>query len=133
MVLGAIAMKNVEKVATSKLVENEKCFKITNSEEQEWDLCVMDTEADCSKWVCVIKEALGGPACAGAADAAAGAEGEAAAAGEEKKEGEEAKVEKEIVEQPIYMLPLPSPVCKIDFNFNAHGDDWKLCGCKDLN
>jgi hypothetical protein len=29
------------------------------------------------------------------------------------------------------MLPLPSPICHIDYNFNAHGDDWKLCGCKE--
>lgn len=94
----------------------------------------MDSEPDCSKWVCAIKEALGGPPCATAADAAGDAAAGAgeAAAGEEKKE-EDKKEEKEIVEQPIYMLPLPSPVCKIDFNYNAHGDDWKLCGCKEPN
>ncbi len=36
-----------------------------------------------------------------------------------------------ILEQPIYMLPLPSPICHIDFNFNFHGDDWILCNCKE--
>jgi len=60
----------------------------------------MEAEEDCSKWVCVIKEALGGPPCASAADAAGdAAAGDApagdAAAGDEKKEGEK---EKEIVE-----------------------------------
>ena len=41
--------------------------------------------------------------------------------------------EKTIVEQPIYMLPLPSPVCHVDFDYNAHGDDWKGCNCQETN
>jgi hypothetical protein len=31
------------------------------------------------------------------------------------------------------MLPLPSPICHIDFNFNSHGDDWKTCNCMEPN
>lgn len=53
--------------------------------------------------------------------------------GEEGKEGgkeeeEEKKCKKEIVEQPVYLLTLPAPVCSVDFNYKQHGDDW-LCGC----
>ena len=28
------------------------------------------------------------------------------------------------------MLPLPSPNCKVDFNYNLHGEEWK-CGCNE--
>ena len=103
-----------------------------NDEHVEWDLCVMDDQADCSKWVCTINEAIGGPACSAEGAAA----GEEAAAGEAADgQADEKKDDKDkptvILEQPIYMLPLPSPICNIDYNFNSHGDDWMLCGCKE--
>ena len=75
--------------------------------EEEWELCVMDEEPDCSKWVEAVNENIGGEE----------EEGEKKTE-ESGKTDEEKEVEKVIVEQPIYMLPLPSPVCHVDFNFN---------------
>ena len=117
----------------TKIGEENKCFKVENDEFEEWDLCVMDEEPNCEKWVCAIQTQLGGPPCSadGSGEGAAGEE----AAGEEKKEEEKKEEPKvtEIIEQPIYMLPLPSPVCHIDFNYNSHGDDWKTCNCQQPN
>lgn len=90
----------------------------------------MDDVENCNAWVCNIMHGLGGPPCP--KEGEAGAEGDAAAEGgeEKKEEGGDEKKEKEIIEQPIYMLPLPSPICRVDFNYNLHGEDWK-CGCND--
>jgi hypothetical protein len=100
VVLGAISMRNIEKVHASALIEK-KCFKITNSEKVEWDLCVLDAEPDCSKWVCAIEEAIGGPPCpAGGPPGAEGGDGAAPADGgapADAAKDDKAK-EKEIIE-----------------------------------
>jgi len=28
----------------------------------------------------------------------------------------------------MYLIPLPAPICDVDYNYKKHGDDWK-CGC----
>jgi len=97
VVLGAIAIKNVQKVAKTGLL-GQKCFKVENEEKDHWELCVMDDVENCNAWVCNIMHGLGGPPCP--KEGEAGAEGDAAAEGgeEKKEEGGDEKKEKEIIE-----------------------------------
>jgi len=53
--------------------------------------------------------------------------------GEEGENGEEEDpvVEiKETVNQPIILIPLPSPFCNYKFNYKENGDDWN-CKCEE--
>lgn len=126
VVLGAIAIKNIGKVQPGKTIKD-KCFLVGNVEGDKWELCVMDEEENCETWVCAIQTVLG--------EECAKKEGEEGAEGEEEKKKEEEDKEKEksckkiIIEQPVYLLTLPAPICSIDFNYKAHGEDW-LCGCE---
>jgi len=39
-------------------------------------------------------------------------------------------VRKVIVEQPMIIIPIPSPTCNEKWNYNEHGNDWD-CKCKE--
>jgi len=36
--------------------------------------------------------------------------------------------EKQIIKQPIYLMPLPSPICNENWNYDKKGLDWN-CKC----
>jgi len=55
-VLGAIGIVNVEAVDDSTI--SESCFKVTNSENDRWDLCT-ESPSEKKKWMCTIMKALG--------------------------------------------------------------------------
>ena len=97
VVLGAIAIKNVQRVAKTGLL-GDKCFKVENEEKDHWELCVMDEVENCNAWTCNIMHSLGGPPCPkeGAEAAAEGGDEKKEEAADEKKE--EAAEKKEIIQ-----------------------------------
>jgi len=59
VVLGAIAITNVEGVKDSEL-DSLRCFEIENAENDEWSLCTITPEEK-EEWVCAINTAIGQP------------------------------------------------------------------------
>ena len=41
-----------------------------------------------------------------------------------------ASIPKKKMLQPLMIIPLPSPDCETDWNYNFHGDDW-VCKCNE--
>jgi hypothetical protein len=86
------------------------CFKISDGDDK-WIMCA-DSQDDADKWICKLTEITGGPKC-----------DLTTTAGVDVKEVEE-------VLQPLIIIPLPSPNCATDWNYNEHGADWK-CRCNE--
>jgi len=59
VVLGAIAITNVESVQESEL-DTTRCFEIQNAEKDEWSLCAITAEEK-DEWMCAINTAIGQP------------------------------------------------------------------------
>lgn len=47
----------------------------------------------------------------------------------EDDDGEKKAPKKKIL-QPLMIIPLPSPDCAVDWNYNFHGMDW-VCKCNE--
>lgn len=106
VVLGAIAVHNIKSTADGP----PNCFVITDNESDNWTLCTVDG-APTSDWICPISEVLGLPC-------------------PEEGEGEEGEGAAPVVEQPLLIIPLPSPDCARDWNYNFHGANW-VCRCNE--
>lgn len=50
--------------------------------------------------------------------------------GEEEEEEDATVTIKETVNQPIILVPLPSPICNHNFNYREKGADWN-CKCSE--
>lgn len=48
----------------------------------------------------------------------------------EDEAGGEKKAPKKKILQPLMIIPLPSPDCAVDWNYNFHGMDW-VCRCNE--
>jgi len=83
------------------------CFEVMDKMDT-WSLCE-ETAGDADTWVCKVKESLG-LTC----------------------EAEEPTpvVKKNKVLQPVMIVPLPSPDCATDWNYDQHGADW-VCRCNE--
>lgn len=47
----------------------------------------------------------------------------------EKTAATDVVIEDKVI-QPIMVVPIPSPDCAVDWNYNEHGKDWK-CRCNE--
>lgn len=49
-----------------------------------------------------------------------------------KKPGEplKLKIKEQYALQPMMVIPVPSPDCKLDFNYKFNGADW-ICNCNE--
>jgi hypothetical protein len=101
-VMGAISIKNVMSTTSG---QNKDCFKVHDDEKDSWELCTFEGESQ--KWICAISKVLGQPC-------------------EEAPKIIEKRV---IIKQPVIIIPLPSPDCRKDWNYNAHGKNW-VCKCQ---
>ena len=113
-------MKNIEKVEKD---DRPECLKIEDSEEDSWTLCEPDCqekegEDKCKKtileWLCALLTLLGEEC-----------EDDLQLSGAPQKE---IVIQREIIKQPLIIIPLPSLDCEIDWGYMQNGDDW-LCNC----
>lgn len=104
LVMGSMKFTGVK---DSSAINIPGCFEVSNKF-ATWSLCeTKDGEGD--EWVCKIKEALGLKC-----DLTDGV----------------ATVKKIKVTQPVMIVPLPSPDCATDWNYDLHGTDW-VCNCNE--
>ena len=113
-VLGSISIKNMIKVSDPLAPYFSSCgmtycFNIEDTVNSEWKLCAKSWKA-AMQWVCAIKKALDvdDPTCA-------------------SYDKNIVIIEKKIKE-PIVIIPLPSPHCNENWNYQQRGDDWE-CEC----
>lgn len=117
-ILGDIPLKNIITSYASQDSKNEhNCFKVVDRESRNWKLCA-ETLKLRLKWVCKIKEILG------YSDKQclyrnANVNVSAAPIVVEKK-----------VTQPIILIPLASPKCNDNWDYNSKGSDWN-CECSE--
>lgn len=79
-----------------------------SNKQATWSLCeTVDGDADI--WVCKIKTALGLQC-----DSEPGV----------------ITIKKIKITQPVMIVPLPSPDCATDWNYDLHGSDW-VCNCNE--
>jgi len=102
-VLGAIAIHNIKATKGGAA----SCFSVVDEENDGWTLCTIDDEPT-SDWICPISTVLGLPC------------------------PDDAGIPEKIVHQiqPMMIIPLPSPDCARDWNYNFHGANW-VCRCNE--
>ncbi len=76
-----------------------------------WNLCSTSV-TDKNRWICAIKKSKG------------------IKCDLPTTEIINQKIKKERIEQPIIIIPIPSPMCNEKWNYNAHGNEWQ-CKCKE--
>lgn len=96
----------VQSMQDSSQVLYPGCFSAI-SYSDEWMICAEDQET-ADTWIKSLKEALGMKIV--------------------ETDGV-AKVIKKKTLQPVIIVPIPSPDCEKDWNYNQHGSDWQ-CHCK---
>jgi len=104
VVLGAIAIHNIVAAKYGPA----SCFEVVDDENDGWDLCTIDDQPT-GEWICPISTVLGLPC-----------------------PPEEDVVQEKIIHQiqPMLIVPLPSPDCARDWNYNFHGANW-VCRCNE--
>ena len=86
----------------------ELCFKILEKEGGKfWNLCAAKL-SERNQWVCAIKKDIGQDC--------------------NVAELQNQQVQKVTVEQPLIVIPIPSPMCNEKWEYSSHGDDWQ-CKC----
>lgn len=126
-VLGAINIKEISsniKRSTDSLIFDKKqgfCFTIDDTDYTKWRMCSEDKEV-VKSWVCKIHSDLGivDPQCVEAKDPEV----------TKQEESEEAASETQGKER-IVVVPLPSPQCNENWNYQKNGKDWE-CDCAEL-
>ena len=113
-ILGDVTIKNVITTYKGQESKNEmNCFKIRDREGRNWKLCAESLVLR-QKWICLIKEILGltDKTCL-------------------HPDLNDTPVVVDIkVNQPIILIPLPSPKCNENWDFNMKGADWN-CECSE--
>ena len=113
-ILGDVTVKNIKTSYKSQESKNEmNCFKIVDREDRNWKLCAETIELR-AKWICTIKDILGliDKTCLN------------------PDQADNTVIVEIKVTQPIILIPLPSPKCNEDWNFNLKGSDWN-CECSE--
>lgn len=88
------------------------CFKVSEKEGGKfWNLCAKTT-ADKNKWICAIKRAINQDC------------------NIPQNELDNHIFKKQIINQPMIIIPIPSPMCNEKWNYETHGNDWE-CKCKE--
>lgn len=105
-VVGAISIKNVVMVQSAQGPGD--CFKVVDGEKDNWVLCTGGSHEK-SEWVCAIKYALGTPC---TPDSLA----------------KNIIEEKQKIIKPLWIIPLPSPICNEKWNYDQVGHEWN-CKC----
>jgi hypothetical protein len=85
-------------------LETTNCFELRDTDEQ-WLLCAEDF-LYIEQWACEAKKMIGKPC------------------------QTDAKQKKKKILQPLMIVPLPSPDCEKDWNYNFHGEEW-VCRCNE--
>jgi len=117
-VLGDVPLKNIITSYASQDSKNENnCFKVVDREGRNWKLCAKSKVLR-MKWICKIKEILGynDKQCL---NNNASVNVQAAPVIVEKT-----------VTQPIILIPLASPKCNENWDYNSKGSDWN-CECSE--
>lgn len=112
-VLGIIEIKNLFDIDKSSDISGSKeyfCFNVSDSENKEWKICNIKIE-ERNKWYCNIAKRLSK---------------QDELCGKGSSEGDKPKTKK----KKIIMIPLPSPTCNEDWNYEKMGHDW-VCDCKE--
>ena len=112
-ILGDVTVKNIVTSYASQATKNEEnCFKVVDREGRNWKLCAQNLAVR-GEWVCFIKDMLGkpDPACKNPALA-------------------NTVVVERKVSQPIILIPLSSPKCNENWDYNSKGSDWN-CECSE--
>jgi len=113
-VLGSISIKNMIKV-TDPLAPlftscgMAYCFELEDTVNSNWKLCAKSWR-NAMQWVCSIKKSLDveDPTCA--------------------QYDKNVQIIEKRVKEPIVIIPLPSPHCNENWNYQQRGDDWE-CEC----
>ena len=114
-VLGVVTIKNVaDSYPSTQFVEEKNCFKVLDRESRNWTLCAESQELR-NKWICAIKSMLGLP------DKTCIIKG---------LDDAQATVITRKINQPIILIPLPSPKCNENWDYQSKGGDWN-CECAD--
>jgi len=90
------------------------CFEIKDRKQLNWTLCAQNA-AKRNKWVCKIKELLG--------------QSDYSTCVKTIISSDIPTVVKKVF-QPVIMLPVASPMCNENYNYDAHGTNWE-CDCHD--
>lgn len=115
-ILGVISVRSMDKIMSPKLDATTEyittCFLLTDIQRQKYKICGME-EKTVKHWYCQIKSFLG-----------------------EKDEEICANLDESIkiitktieINQPLVIVPTPSPFCNQKWNYQNWGDDWE-CDC----
>ena len=117
-VLGAISVRHVSRISKSELTlvgySKSYCFTVQDRERNDWKLCSL-TEEISKSWVCTLKKFLNDiedPFCQ-----------------EHSTPSNQTIIERNIT-QPIIIIPVPSPMCNENWDYQQYGVDWK-CDCEE--
>ena len=113
-ILGDVTLKNIiTSYATQNGNNEQNCFKIVDREGRNFKLCAENYRAR-GEWVCKIKDLLGytDKSCMDPNFAA-----------------NPIVIERKI-DQPIILIPMPSPKCNENWNYGKKGADWN-CECSE--
>lgn len=112
-VIGHLAVKNIKNVVEN--TDDVSCLSLSSDVCQDWRLCA-SSATEKQEWYCAIGYALRKP-CNG--------QGKSQKAG-----GLDDLVGTYNIIQPEWILPMPSPWCNENFNYNSLGTNWQ-CRCWD--
>lgn len=118
-ILGYITVTDIYDVDHNNDISGLKeyfCFTTKDELYKEWKVCT-ETKETRNKWFCLIKYYLGR---AEESDMCFGI----------PQDPNAPDVPPKVIKKPIIMVPLPSPTCNLDWDYEQHGDDW-VCDCKD--
>lgn len=104
--VGAVSIKNVVDVQAAS--GSGDCFRIMDEEKDNWVLCTGGSQEK-HEWTCAIKYALGRPC---------------------KPDDNNKNIieEKQKIIKPLWVIPLPSPICNEKWNYDQVGHEWN-CKC----
>jgi carbonic anhydrase len=126
-ILGVLKVTEIEDVKENNDISGKGeifCLTFKDDVHKEWRLCSED-ENIITMWYCVIKE------CMGQHDGKA-PEGKSMdkCYTTTSNYGPKVVISKKVIKKPIIMVPLPSPTCNQDWNYDQNGDDWE-CTCQE--
>lgn len=121
-VIGHLSVKNIKEVDE---MGAEPCMKVQSDNGQNWKLCA-SSGTEKQEWYCALGYALRKP-CMGAGGGPGGKKGTAGTKGSEILDSLTGTYN---IIQPEWILPMPSPWCNQEWNYNSLGTNWQ-CRCWD--
>ena len=114
-ILGVVTVKNiVNTYPNNKILTEKNCFKIKDRESRSWTLCA-ETKVLRNKWICAIKSMLGLT--------------DKTCIVKDLADNRPTVITRKI-NQPILLIPLPSPKCNENWDYQSKGLDWN-CECSE--